>query len=226
MSMRDLLSGMEQVRQVGEADSLQEALKTLKTKEVDLLILDVELGDGTGFDLLEQLDKELAVIFVTHHEDFALRAFEVAAVDYLRKPVTATRLLRALNRCHLGVAVSNPEPESLSPQSLLCLTDGPRRYFLRVGEIIYVQADEKYTKVRRQGRSELLCRKSMRSWEEELPGNLFCRIHRSLIVNLEQIDYIETPGDRSGLLYFKGGGEGIVLNRSALERFRGLFPNS
>jgi two-component system LytT family response regulator len=224
MELRDHLAEIKGVRLVGEAGSLREAASRLAGTEADVLLLDVELEDGTGFDLLEELDARLAVIFITHHMDFAFRAFEVAAVDYLRKPVTHSRLLRALERCEVKESPNGEDAVSeetlLTPDSLVCLADGSRRYFLRPREIVYLRADQKYTRVYRKGRRDILCREPLRSWEGRLPEGLFRRVHRSLIVNLEAVDFVESRADGSGSLHFKESEEVLPLPRSAMERFR------
>lgn len=201
---------------IDEAASYREGVAALRNHpECELLFLDVELLDGTGFDLIEALENPPKTIFVTNYEAYALRAFEADAVDYIQKPVTAARLARALRRIDSSSAVPRSTGR-LQADDLVVLPISSQKFFTHVREITLIESADNYTNVIRSDGRTFLVKRSMTAWEEQLPSALFKRLGRGLIVNISAMDRI----DSNARLCFKNAVEPLVLKRAALERLR------
>jgi two-component system LytT family response regulator len=210
--LRSLLAAHPELQIVGEADSVPSAAAIIAREGPDLVFLDIQLGGETGFDLLELIHPEPAVIFVTAYEHHALRAFDVNALDYLLKPVTSERLAAALEK----LAVPRPEsvpkgPVEYEDRLLLRLDD--HIAFLRVDSIRYIAAGGDYSYVYSTDGKRRLVHKPLKEWEERLPENFFLRIHRSTIVNMEYVQRLEPWSNYSYLVYVEGADEPLVMSR-------------
>jgi two-component system LytT family response regulator len=172
-----------------ECDSGQKAIEQLRTSRCDLLFLDVQMPGCDGFDLLEMLGCELppAVIFVTAYDEYALRAFEAGALDYLLKPFDDARFRRALDR-----AKDKLKHFSLRPKiaERLAVKTGGELMFLNVADVDWIESVGYYACLH-VGASTHVLRRSLLELERNLDGELFMRIHRSIIVNLERIHKLE-----------------------------------
>jgi two-component system LytT family response regulator len=178
---------------VGECASGVEALAKIRSLKPALLFLDVQMPECDGFDVIEVLGNELprAVVFVTAYDQYAIRAFEAGALDYLLKPFDNARFARALERAKQAVERGMGVPKTL--ERLAIKTVG-QISFVRISEIDWVEAADYYACLHVGPRTHLL-RRSMADLEQELDANVFCRIHRSTIVNLGRVQKIEIGED-------------------------------
>ena len=207
--LRFLLEGIGGVEVVGEAASVREALTLASRLEYDVVFLDISMPDLTGMDAARELStwpKSPAVVFVTAHDDHAIQAFTVDAIDYLLKPVSEERLARCVQRV---VALRQGGEGRRSGGELMKVPvsqDGETR-LLEAEDVLYVEADGDHCWVHLPG-ERLASQRSMRELEDALPATVFFRIHRSYLVNLRRVVAIETvaPG-RSGVRL----GDGTVL---------------
>ena len=158
----------------------------------------------SGFDLLDKIDISAKVIFVTAYDEYAIRAFEVNAVDYLLKPVNPKRLAQALNKLEETESEVGEPPRSLEYDDRLFLMVGTHFKFLKVNSILSINAAGDYTEVLTKDGHKGLTLKSMKEWENRLPDQYFIRIHRSTIVNMEHIDRVEEWFNYSFKVYLKG----------------------
>ena len=172
-----------------ECDSGQAAIEQLRTSKCDLLFLDVQMPGCDGFDVLELLGSELppAVIFVTAYDEYALRAFESGALDYLLKPFDDARFRRALDREKDKLTHFSPRPKIA--ERLAVKTRG-EMVFLSVADVDWIESASYYACLHVGGNTYVL-RRSLLELEHELDGEQFMRIHRSIIVNLERIHKLE-----------------------------------
>jgi two-component system sensor histidine kinase/response regulator len=197
--MRDLLETANDIKIVGEAGTVAQARLLAKQHGPDIVFLDVNLPDGTGFDLLPDLKPATSVVFVTSADDHAAHAFDCEAVDYLLKPVSPERLQQALARVRerLAAKPAAPPPSSKPVDSFLVKTLTEKR-FVKVGEVDRIIAYGEYSWVYwNTNKKGALLRKSLKQWEAELPGEQFIRVHRRAIVNLARMERIEKlPGGR------------------------------
>lgn len=220
-TLRALINEVGGLDIVAEASGYREGLAVLEHHpETDLLFLDVELPDGTGFDLIEALENSPKVIFVTNYEAYALRAFEVDAVDYIQKPVTAARLKRAVRRIR-GDRSEPVQSGGLQPDDLIVLPQNNQKFFTRVEEITVIQSEDNYTRVSRADGRQFLVKRTMGVWASQLPSDMFRRLDRRHIVNLSALERL----DNSGQLCFTNSVEPLPLKRTATERLQEILRN-
>jgi two-component system LytT family response regulator len=216
--VRRLLLEFSWVSVVGEAENADEALAKINELRPDLLFLDVQMPGKSGFDLLESIRGEPPhVIFTTAYDEFALRAFEVNALDYLVKPITPERLGVALSR----VREAGPQPVSDAPlraSDHVLVRDGARCWFIPLRQIRLLESDGNYTRVYFDSAKPLIYR-SLSTLEQRLPTDTFFRVNRQQIVNLGYIENIESWFS-GGLKVWLRGGEECEVSRRAARTFR------
>jgi two-component system, LytTR family, response regulator len=170
---------------LGECESSAAALEIIRRDRPDLVFLDVRMPEYDGFDILEMLgaDAPPAVIFVTAYDQYALKAFETGALDYLLKPFTSARFARALDRAHERIA-QRKQPPIYSDR--FTIKSAGRVVFLSATEVDWIEAADYYASLH-VGTKTHLVRRSMNDLESDLDPVRFCRIHRSTIVNLDRV---------------------------------------
>ena len=192
-SLRRLLESIPEAEVVGEADRPVRAIAAVEELRPDVLLLDVQMPGGGGFSVLKELASPPPVIFVTAHDEFAVRAFEVNAIDYLLKPVDPSRLRMALDRAgqrRAGVCV----PADLRPldgADAVWLELGDSGHFRPLKDVLAIQADGKYTQVCCGDGRDYQVRQSLAEWERRLPSDLFVRLDRGLIVNRVELRAVQ-----------------------------------
>ncbi len=196
--LRALLGAHPEVAVAGEAALLEDARALLRRGDYDLVFLDIQLLGGSGFDLVPEVRPGARVIFVTAYDQFALRAFEVNALDYLLKPVRVARLAEALGR--VG-PVASPASPALRHDDVLYVKTGPgAARFVRVTDIVAVNSDDNYSEVILADGERLFVRQTLASWEQRLPATHFMRVHRRHIVNLATVEGFTHEGDELMML--------------------------
>jgi two-component system LytT family response regulator len=167
------------------------ALEVLRTAPVDLLFLDVHMPELTGLELLRSLPRPPLVIFTTAHSEYALPSYELDAVDYLLKPITLDRFLRAVHKAHARQLPAGPAPLAGSPAArpFLFVKDGPRRVKVRWEDILYVEGLRDYVAIHTR-QQKIISLLQLKSMVQQLPPDRFIRIHHSYIVALEGLDAI------------------------------------
>lgn len=198
-ALRRMLAAFPAITLCGEADSLDDAERLIRDARADVVFLDIELYGESGFDLVPRLDQETAVVFVTAFNQYAIKAFEVNALDYLLKPVTKDRLAESIRRLR-----RRPEPqpasapaEHLDPDDVILVQDGKRRCWLVLKQVCLIEANGDFTMLHSTDGDSGVVWRSLRQWEELLPREWFARIHRGMIVNLKFVEAAETlPGNR------------------------------
>ncbi|MFC2096366.1 LytR/AlgR family response regulator transcription factor [Bacteroidota bacterium] len=208
-----ILSDFKNIEIVGEADSVDDALSKIKKLNPDILFLDIQMPGKSGFDLINQIDFKGKIIFVTAFDRYAIRAFEVNALDYLLKPVNKERLKQTLDRYISNTPYEYYKDKKLDKEDLLFLLIGNKMQFLKVSHILYIISAVDYTKVFLLKGKEGLVSKPMREWEERLPDKIFCRIHRSTIVNTEYVEKIEKWFNNSYRVYVKDVPDPFVMSK-------------
>ena len=191
LDLRARLMAHPEVVVTGEIHTLAEARAALAQDTYDVVFLDVQLRGGTGFDLVPCVRPNARMVFVTGYDRFALRAFEVNALDYLLKPVDAARLGETLRR--LSPAAPPPPIEPATPtllgldDSVLLRTDGDAARFVRLRELSAIFSNENYTELHLSEGKRLIVRRALKSWEQQLPPRDFMRVHRTAMVNLHAV---------------------------------------
>ena len=192
--MRRLLAPHTQFEIVGEAANVAEAREMAENLRPQLLLLDIQMPDGSGFDLLESLDAAPEVIFTTAFDAYALKAFEVNALDYLQKPIEAKRLAAALERAEARIGKAEP---ALAATHRIFIKDGDRCWFVAVGDVSLFESDGNYTRVHFEDQRPLVLR-SLNQLEQRLDPRQFFRASRRHIVNLEFVARV-TATESGGL---------------------------
>jgi len=192
-SLKLLLRRDPEVELVGECKSGMEALAEIRRKKPELVFLDVQMPECDGFDVLEQLGSEMppALVFVTAYDQYALRAFEAGALDYLLKPFDNARFERALNRAKERIEQGKETPRKIER---LAIKNAGQVLFQKISEIDWIEAADYYVCLHVGTKTHLL-RRSMSDVDQELEQAAFCRIHRSAIVNLERVRQLEISED-------------------------------
>ena len=192
-SLRRLLEEIPGVDVVGEADRPARAIAAAEEQRPDVVLLDVQMPGGGGFAVLNGLKSPPPVIFVTAHDQFAVRAFEVNAVDYLLKPVDPARLRMALDRAAQRVG-GGGAPASLRPldgADAVWLELGGSGHFRPVKDLMAIEAEGKYSQVWCGDGREYQVRQSLAAWEQRLPKEHFVRLDRGLIVNRAELRAVQ-----------------------------------
>ena len=188
-----LLRPDPQIEIVGECGSGAEALVEIRESAPDLVFLDVQMPECDGFDVLEMLGKDLpaAIVFVTAYDRYALRAFEAGALDYLLKPFDNARFERALDRAKQKIMSGKGSPRKLER---IAIKSVGQVSFVKISAIDWIEAADYYSCLHIASRTHLL-RRSMSELEQELDAAVFCRIHRSTIVNLKRVRSLQLNAD-------------------------------
>ena len=212
-----LLRGDPDIDVVGECGSGAEALQAIRSSKPDMVFLDVQMPECDGFDVLEQLggDQPAAIVFVTAYDQYALRAFEAGALDYLLKPFDDARFERALARAKEKIAKSKDQPQ---PIERFAIQSAGQIIFVNVSDIDWIEAADYYAALHVGDKTHLL-RRSLSDLEQDLASTTFCRIHRSTIVNLERVRGLKTNGDGDYTLQLKDGVD-LRLSRSYRKEVR------
>ncbi len=218
--LRSLLADQENVELVGEADSVTTAADLIGRENPDLIFLDIQMPGESGFDLLEKVDQHARVVFVTAFDEHALRAFDVNAVDYLLKPVNPARLRTAIERAERRDAALPADHQMLHQDDALLLTFGTHRKFIRIGSIVYIQSAGDYSEIITSEGKKGLVRKTMTEWEDRLPKEYFCRIHRTAIVNIDCVESIDKGGGDSYQVRMKGVAVPLPVSRRCARLLR------
>jgi two-component system, LytTR family, response regulator len=210
-SIVSLLRRDADIGSIIEFASGAEALRQIPDIKPDLLYLDIQMPECDGFDVIELLGRAVprAVIFVTAYDEYALRAFDAGVLDYLLKPFDDGRFNVALSRAKekLQFSLRRPAPEV----ERLLVKDGGQVWFVRLQEIDWIEAADYYVCLHVGNKSQLL-RRSLTDLEQSLPPKLFCRIHRSVIVNLSRVDGIECDAGGESEAVLRNG-ERLKLSR-------------
>jgi two-component system LytT family response regulator len=228
--LRKLLQEYPEIEVIDEAANAEEGLQKIEMINPDLIFLDIQMPGKTGFDLLSELDRAPQVIFTTAYDEYALKAFEVNALDYLLKPVEPKRLADALQKLHATETNGNHHhsfsPEG--PRTLLTeadqvfVKDGERCWFVKLSEIRLFESVGNYAKVF-FGPHKPLILKSLNALEERLDERTFFRANRKHIVNLRWIDRIE-PYFNGGLqIHLRGDDKPIEVSRRQTVKFKEMM---
>lgn len=214
--LRRLLGAFPGVQVVGEAGDTDEARAHIETLSPDVVFLDIQMPGGTGFDLLTQLDRVPRIVFTTAYDQYAVKAFDVNALDYLLKPIEPERLATALQKVQ-----STPVQDAAARTPLLeqlFIRDGPRCWFVPLREVSLFSAEGNYVRLL-WGKERPLLGRSLAALEAKLDPARFFRANRSQIVNLEFIQQVEL-GDGGRLHVQLRDGPEIEISRRQARLFR------
>ena len=225
----NLLNQLETVEVVGEAVNVEDAKEKIEQLQPDVIFLDIQMPEKTGFDLLEELDQVPYVIFTTAYDEYALKAFQVNALDYLLKPIEPKRLeeaiqklqgkIEGITRGSEGGLLANQKKLTLEDQ--VFVKDGDRCWFVRLSNVRLFESDGNYIKVYFDNFKPMI-HKSLNALDERLDEKSFFRASRKHIINLGWVEAIE-PWFNGGLVVTLRGGDRIEVSRRQAARFKEMM---
>lgn len=228
--VREYVSAYPDVEVVAECANGFEAVKAATELAPDLMFLDVQMPKLSGFEVLELIGRSVPVVFTTAYDQYALKAFEVHAVDYLLKPFSAERFGQALARARDRINASEPIPvDALLADARpkqghverVLIRDGPQVHVLPVDKIDYVEAQDDYVAFKSEGK-QYLKDQTMATVETQLDPSRFVRIHRSYILNVERIARVELYAKDSRVAILRDGGK-LPVSRAGYARLSKLL---
>jgi two-component system LytT family response regulator len=224
--LKKLLLEFPEIEVIEEATNAKEGIEKIEMLNPDLIFLDIQMPGKTGFDMLQELDRIPQVIFTTAYDEYALKAFEVNALDYLMKPIEPKRLADALQKL-----IQAEEKELAAQQAFsrglltendqVFVKDGERCWFVKLSEVRLFESVGNYAKVYFAGNKPLIL-KSLNALEERLDEKTFFRANRKHIVNLRMIEKIE-PYFNGGLILDLQGGEKVEVSRRQAVKFKEMM---
>jgi two-component system LytT family response regulator len=224
--LKKLLEQHPDITIIDEASNVDEAVEKIDLSRPDLIFLDIQMPGKTGFDLLAEIEKSPRVIFTTAYDEFALKAFEVNALDYLLKPIDPKRLADAIQKLQSEIALEQASLLGVSRGPLtevdqVFVKDGERCWFVKLADIRLFESVGNYAKVYFSTNKPLIL-KSLNALEERLDDRVFFRANRKHIINLNWIEKIE-PYFNGGLLVELKGGEKIEISRRQTVKFKEMM---
>ena len=214
-----LLSQFSSVQVVGTATSVTRAEALLKELEVNTVFLDIEMPRRRGVELFAELNKNIRVVMVTSHNNHALDAYELGALDYLLKPVTIKRLTLTVER------LIDSLPGQVTPlldenAQRIQLSSNHGTILLDLDQILWIEARENYSLVHLVQTEPVFIRRSLSEWEQSLVASAFARIDRSTLIHLRRIQSVQWRMPEDSLLSFTGATQQLLLGRSAAKRLK------
>jgi two-component system, LytTR family, response regulator len=227
--VRELVEAHSEIEVVAECVNGFEAVKAVAEHKPDLLFLDVQMPKLTGFDVLELVGTDTPVIFVTAYDEFAMKAFEVHAVDYLLKPVGKERFEAALERAKERIATRIPVPAEVLAAARppgqfaerIVVKDGTRVTLIPCSKLEYAESQDDYVALASEGKKHLK-QQTIASLEASLDPKVFVRIHRSYLVNLERVVRIEPYGKDSRMAILATGAR-LPVSKTGYARLKTLL---
>jgi len=224
VSLKKLLVPFTNINIVGEADSCTSAIEQIEIQKPQLVFLDIQLIGETGFDIVDKIDPAIKVVFVTAYDQYAIRAFEINALDYLLKPVNPKRLAATIER------LARNTPSGIASTKRFKYTDSVyvklninTSTFIKIDSIRFIGSIGNYSKLTLTKGNKALVLKTLKQWMEELPNEKFVRIHQSTIVNLDYIDCIEKYDSNHHRIILKGNEEPLEISRRFMKSLKTKF---
>jgi len=224
--LRRLLEAYPQIEIIDEATNGEEAILKINQLRPELVFLDIQMPGKSGFEVLEALDDNIApdVIFTTAYDEYALKAFDFDAIDYLLKPIETNRLeqaIRKLEEDHKSEGEGGPQPKVFSENDQVFVKDGNKYYFIRLSSVRLFESIGNYVRIYFDSSKPLILR-SLNALEDRLDPQVFFRANRKHIINLRMVETIE-PYFSGGILVKLKGGEKIEVSRRQAVKFKDLL---
>lgn len=212
--LKSMLATYPGIEIIGECGDAKSAIDTVNSLRPDVIFLDIQMPGKTGFDLLEELTFVPEVVFVTAHDEYAIKAFDVSALDYLLKPVQPARLSDTIKKLMSHISEQKNAPENanaLNETDQVFVKDGERCWFVKLGEVRLFESEGNYVRLY-FGTSKPLILRSLNYLDERLNNKTFFRASRKHIINLQWVENIESWFN-GGLLVKLRGGETVEISR-------------
>jgi two-component system LytT family response regulator len=224
--LQEFLRPHADIEIIGECANGFDAVQAIAELQPDLVFLDIQMPKLNGFDVVELSGQQIRYIFVTAYDQFAIKAFEIHAIDYLLKPFSQQRLDQALAhaRSSLGSSLSSSLAAVAAARSLpldrILIRNGGKVHIIAVEKIDYIEAQDDYIQIHAEGKSHLKSQR-LADLETQLAPEKFLRVHRSFILNIDRISHIEQYAKDSRMAILKDGGK-VPVSRSGYQKIRAL----
>jgi two-component system LytT family response regulator len=226
--MAEMLAAFPEIKVIAAVTSVTAALPIIHQQTPDVVFLDMEMPEKFGLKLLPHLSPQTEVVFVTGHPNYAIKAFEVCATDYLLKPVNEDRLRMTIDRFRSKSEPADTAPEvpaealARMPDKLL-ISYSSSNEWVPFTEILWIEAEQNYTRVQISNRPHFLLKRSLSDWETQLPEQSFFRLGRSLILQIDRLRATEWQSRDRNLLFFDGAEEPLAIGRAAAAHLKELI---
>lgn len=223
--LTNLLQEFQEIEIIGEAVNAEDAEEKINSLKPDLLFLDIQMPGKTGFELLESLDSVPDVVFTTAYDEYALKAFDYNAMDYLLKPIEPDRLKetvsKLINRTVKQEVVTESQSQKLGPNDRVFVKDGDKCWFVKLENIRLFESDGNYIKIYFDNFKPMI-HKSLNALDEKLDDRSFFRASRKHIINLTWVESIESWFN-GGLMVVLRGGDKVEVSRRQAARFKEMM---
>ena len=224
LNLINLLESHNEIRIVAEANSCESAINMLDKHKPDLIFLDIQLSGETGFDMLDKINSDIKIVFVTAYEEYAIRAFEINAVDYLLKPINPDRLTDTVARLTNREIQHEQEVQRFSyKDSVFVKLNSSTSKFIHISSIVCLEPVGNHSKIKLDNNTSCLVLKTLKQWIKELPEENFVQIHRSSIVNIGCIERIERYSVKYHRLYLQNIAEPLEISRRYLSNLKAKY---
>lgn len=227
--LKEFLKDFSYVEVIGEANTIKDAESLVrKNQDVELVFLDIDLHGVNALDIVKYLKPTTKILFITGHPEFAVRAFEFNTIDYIIKPISFDRLKSALSRISGAQFEGKTEKESNTSgrfgiNNMILMNINGELKFIRIRDIAYIEAKGNYTTISMLDGTSFNTYGLIKVWEDKLPLDDFFRIHRSTIVNLNNIAKIERGTYDTGIMYLNGVDHPFEISRNYFSQMKGKF---
>lgn len=218
--LRNLLSEFPNVEIIEECDNAESAITLVDELKPDVVFLDIHMPGKDGFGVLEELDYMPHVIFITAYDEYAIKAFEVNALDYILKPIQPERLKEAISKVTIQVNENVIEGDKLGPNNLVFVKDGEKCWFVKLENVPMFESEGNYVRVYFDNHKPLIL-KSLNNLANKLDENVFFRANRKFIINLNWVDSIESWFN-GGLMVKLKNGEKIEISRRQASKLKDM----
>src|ERR1700741_2558015 len=221
--LKKLLQDFPEVEVIDEAANAEEGVAKIESQQPDLIFLDIQMPGKTGFDMLAELERSPQVVFTTAYDEFALKAFEVNALDYLLKPIQPERLSEAVHKVleKEKAKAGRAHDKKLGLEDQVFVKDGERCWFVSLAQVRMFESDGNYIKVYFDNNRPMI-HKSLNALDEKLDERAFFRASRKHIVNLSWVEGIETWFN-GGLMVKLRGGDKVEVSRRQAAKFKDMM---
>ncbi|HLC84078.1 MAG TPA: LytTR family DNA-binding domain-containing protein [Bacteroidia bacterium] len=223
--LKSLLASYPEIEVVGEASNVETAIDSIKQLKPDVIFLDIQMPGKNGFELLEEISGVPEVVFVTAYDEYAIRAFEVNALDYLLKPVQSNRLAetvkKILNKEHSEKLETKEQTLPLNDNDQVFVKDGEKCWFVKLSDVRLFESEGNYVRIYFDKNRPLILR-SLNNLDERLNNRTFFRASRKHIINLKWVESIESWFN-GGLMVKLRGGEQVEISRRQAAKLKDMM---
>lgn len=216
----NLLSVYDTINVVGEAANAKAALKQIEELHPDVIFLDIQMPGETGLVFAEKVPSEIKIVFVTAYDEYAIRAFEINALDYLTKPIYPVRLETTIGRLLEVEESVESKREELTYDDFIFVKLNKTVKFIKLNTIICICSAKEYTQVYTNEGNKGLILLALSEWETKLPSSQFIRIHRSTVININFVNKIEPWFNNSYKVFMKGIDEPMMMSRRYVAKIK------